>query len=76
MRALFAVPTPHTESLDLEALQWTENGELHGGHWVVGNTPQLATMLVIVDTTPAMIEQMAADPQYLFLEDILDAETL
>ena len=77
MRALFVVPSPHDQSLPpLEDLQWTENGERHGGWWVVGNTPQGNTMMVIVDTTPAMIEAMSVNPDYLFIEEIPDAEEI
>lgn len=72
MRALFCVPTPHDQSLDLNALQWMENGERRGGWWVVGATPQGNTMMVVVDTTPAMIEAMSVNPEYLFIEEIPD----
>lgn len=73
MRALFIVPFPHEQSLPpMRDIQYEENGELHGGWWVVGHVPQTNTVMVVIDTTDAMIESMNANPEYLFVEDIPD----
>lgn len=81
MKALFVVPAPHEQSLPpMQAtetsmgLQYNDpiTGELCGGWWCVGNVPFTDTVMVVVDTTEEMIEEMNLNPDYLFLEDITD----
>lgn len=77
MKANFIVPTPHETNLPaLDQIQYTgDSGELKGGWWCVSEAPQDHTVIVCVDTTEAMLDTMAADPKYLFLEDVPDGET-
>lgn len=77
MKALFAVPTSHEVSLPpMDKLQWVDEfGVLHGGWWIAGHTPQGETTLIVVETTEEMINEMADNPDYLFLEDIEDVTT-
>ena len=78
MRALFCVPFPHEQSLPaMDLLQYQDaDGNLAGGWWTVGHSPIAPTVLVIVDTTDAMIDEMATNPDYLFLENISDASQI
>jgi hypothetical protein len=74
MRAIFLVKPPHETTLPpMDELQYTnENGELAGGWWVVGEVPLPCSEMVCVDTTDDMLDQMAANPDYLFIEDVTD----
>ena len=47
-------------------------GELAGGWWIVGEAPLPYSVLVCVDTTDEMLDEMAENPNYLFIEDVID----
>lgn len=63
---------PPMDSADGYCLHYTEAGVLHGGYSVIGNIPYATTSLVWVEASEDVLDQMAADPRYLFVEDVVE----
>lgn len=76
MRAIFLAKPPHESTLpSMGDLQYIDaNGELAGGWWIVGEAPLPYSEMVCVDTTDEMLDEMAANPDYLFIEDVTDEQ--
>ncbi|MFA6305705.1 MAG: hypothetical protein WC651_03175 [Candidatus Gracilibacteria bacterium] len=76
--AIFVVPwapggpqLPPMESGDGYQLHYTDaGGVLRGGYSCIGHVPQATTCLVRVYASSDVLDMMAADPAYLFVEDV------
>lgn len=55
-------------------IYYRDNGELVGGIWIAPETeaPQPNTIAVIIHSSDEMLDELAANPDYLFLEDLPD----
>lgn len=84
MKALYCVPfangaptLPPVYAAEKGALQLAyepaEGQVVHGGYTIKSYCPD-DTVIVLVDATEATHTAMKADPTYLWLEDIADAE--
>ena len=74
-KAIFSVQISHEQTLPyMSDLQWNDaTGVLHGGWSCVGNTSnQTETQLVLVETTPEMLNTMAESTDYLFVGDVAE----
>lgn len=73
--AMFVVPcTEGGPELPMELLTYTNEatGEMAGGWSCVGNVPVGGTCLVRVWSSDEQIDALAAMPDYLFVEDVVE----
>lgn len=85
MKALFlcdfqhgypVLPPMEADTPGAVQLHFTEGGILKGGYSMVGLVPQATSAIVQIEASDAAIVMMAADPRYLFLEEVVDAPTI
>lgn len=75
-KAIFTVPFPPETNLppmganDGYCLHYLDGAVLRGGYSIVGHVPEAPTCLVQVEASDAVLDQMALDPTYLFVEDV------
>lgn len=70
--AIFVVPiSDNGPVLDMATIQ---DGTEGYGFSVIGHIPQAGTSLVRIWASDAVLDAMAADDNYLFIEDVEDAE--
>lgn len=85
MKSVFSVPSPHETNLPLMSettdingnlvpgIQYLDSsGVLCGGWWCIGEAPKPNTVLVCIDSTEEFINEMANDPKYLYVGDVVD----
>lgn len=74
MRAIFCVSIEvgNGPVIDVELIQYLENGELIGGFSCIGHVPQAKTCLVQIESSEEMIDKLAEMDDYLFVEDVSD----
>jgi len=46
---------------------------VRGGYGAIGQIPQVATGLVLIDTTPETLDAMITDGRWQFVEEVVDA---
>lgn len=70
MRAIFVVPLENGSPALPELTDWV-NGQARDGSGFscLGDVPRAGTALVLVDSSEAVIDDMANDSRYLFVED-------
>lgn len=68
--AIFVVPFPPEQSLVMEDLYYTENGELKGGYSVIGHVPSVDTCACVVWASETTLDTLAE--KYLYLGEYAD----
>ena len=76
MRAIFCIPWSHEQHLPpMEELHYTdEEGILRGGYSVIGHVPYTETLLIWIEASEDMVNQMAESDDYLYIGDVPDDE--
>ena len=78
-KAIYLVPIeasnpvlPPFQSDDGYQLWYDDAGTLRGGYSLVGHVPQAPSCLVLVEASDAVLDLMAADARFVFMEDVVE----
>ena len=78
MKALFLVQSPHEGNLPpMGVLQYLDTeGNTAGGWWCVSEAPLEHPVIVCVDSTNIQLDEIANNPEYLYLDDVVEPEVI
>lgn len=72
-KAIFVVPFTEGAGPDLDIDQLVGNPPVDGYGWsCIGQIPQAPTCLVLVSSSEEVLDALAEDEAYLFVEDVSD----
>ncbi len=72
-KAIFVAPFIESQGPDLDIDQLVGNPPTDGYGWsCIGHVPQAPTCLVLVSSSEDMLDALADDEAYLFIEDVTD----
>ena len=74
-KAIFVVPFVEGAGPDLDSRQLMGSPPVEGYGWsCIGHVPQAKTILVLIVSTDEVLDALAADSKYLFVEDVDDGK--